>query len=391
MLLTKLPYPVAIKNNHTGLESSLDPNWATVWEIELRNDVYWHEGYGYNMTTHEDILHVDADDILFTFDLILNENGPNPCTARENWQYLLGTNASLAVIKKDRYHVQFHLQTVDADLLTYFEQRLFPQHILELGTMRVDGSVAPTDYVDWTTDDWNLGHRDGGQTGPAVIGNGPYILWPGEDSIAQTIIETKNPYWHLKNESAYVNMFDKYIYRWITGKDAALAALEEVEIDLMDSQFHAEKDYPVMANKSGIFTQKILDWGCQTISINTAHGAGGLTDHRVRLAISHMIPRQEMVDSLLGGLGQPAFMHFPIQNPFYPHNVPPITYNFTKAIEYMEAAGYDMDPFKNGSPITNPGFEVFAFFIALGGMTAVVLIYRHKKALKQRKNKIIKL
>ncbi|MFX1251466.1 MAG: ABC transporter substrate-binding protein [Promethearchaeota archaeon] len=349
MLLTKLPYPVAIKNNHTGLESSLDPNWATVWEIELRDDVFWHEGYGYTMAAHEDILQVDADDVLFTFDLILDDAGPSPCTVRPGWQNLLGTNRSLAVIKKDRYHVQFHLQTRDffyeskrsaADLFTYFEQCLFPHHILALGTIRADGSVAPIDYQHWATDDWNLGHRTGRYTGSAVIGTGSYILWPGENSSAQTVTETKNPYWHLKDEPDYANMFDKYIYRWITSKDAALNALEQAEIDLMDPQFHAEKDYPDIANKSGIFVRKILDWGCQTISINTAYGKN-LSDLNVRLAISHMCPRQYMVDFLLEGLGQPAFMHFPIQNPFYPADIEPISYNFTRALEYMEAAGYN--------------------------------------------------
>ncbi|MFX1253667.1 MAG: ABC transporter substrate-binding protein [Promethearchaeota archaeon] len=385
VLLTKLPYPVAVKNNHTGILSPTDVNTATVWEIELRDDIYWHEGYGYTMAADEDTLRVDADDVLFTLDLMLNENGPTPNTARPGWQFLLGDDQSLAVIEVDRTHVQFHLKELDADLLGYFSQGLFPEHILELGTVRKDGSVAPSDYASWASDDWNVGTRSAPYTGPAVIGTGPYVL-VGEDSISQTVTETKNPYWHLKDEPAYANMFDKYIYTWITSKDAALIALEQGEIDLMDPQFHAEKDYPVMQHKPGIFIQKSLDWGCQTVGINTAYGAGGphgLQDLNVRLAISHIVPRQDMVDYLLGGLGQTAFMHFPLQNPFYPSGVEPITYNFTKALEYMEAAGYDMTAFWTTETTTGiPGFETLAFFVALGGMAAVVLVYRHKKRTK---------
>ncbi|MFX1250961.1 MAG: ABC transporter substrate-binding protein, partial [Promethearchaeota archaeon] len=348
VLLTTLPYPVAVRNNHTGILSPIDPNTATVWEIELRDDVFWHEGYGYTMADHEDILRVDADDVLFTFDLILDEDGPSPCSIRSGWQELLGDDVSFAIIKKDRYHVQFHFQKRDADLLDYFKQYLFPHHILALGTIRADGSVAPSNYASWASDDWNVGTRSKPYTGPAVIGNGPYIL-DGEDPIAQIVTETKNPYWHLACCPAYANMFDKYIYTWISSKDAALIALEEAKIDLMDPQFHAEKDYPVMKNKPGIFIKKILDWGCQTVGINTAHGAGGLTDYRVRLAISHVCPRQEMVDHLLGGLGQTAFMHFPKQSPFYPVNVPPISYNLTRALDYMEQAGYDVSSFRPDS------------------------------------------
>ncbi|MFX1251464.1 MAG: ABC transporter substrate-binding protein [Promethearchaeota archaeon] len=393
MLLTKLPYPVAIKNNYTGLESSLDPNWATVWEIELRDDVFWHEGYGYNMAAHEDILQVDADDVLFTFDLILDDAGPSPCTVRPGWQHLLGDDPSLAVVKKDRYHVQFHLQTRDffyesswssrssADLLTYFEQYLMPKHILELGSVRADGSVSPSGYNTWNSDDWNVGTRTAPYTGPAVIGTGPYIL-VGEDPLAQTVIEIKNPYWHLRNEPAYRNMFDKYIYTWITSKDAALDALKQAKIDLMDPQFHAERDYSDIANKSGIFVRKILDWGCQTISINTAYGKN-LSDLNVRLAISHMCPRQNMVDHLLEGFGQPAFMHIPLQNPFYPADIEPIRYNFTRALEYMEKAGYNISILDQPQWVS--GFNFFDIsLISLGIQTIMVgvllLLVRKKRS-----------
>ncbi|MFX1255952.1 MAG: ABC transporter substrate-binding protein, partial [Promethearchaeota archaeon] len=240
VLLTKLPEPVAVVNNHTGILSPTDVNTATVWEIELRDDIYWHEGYGYTMAADEDTLRVDADDVLFTLDLMLDENGPSPNTARPGWQYLLGDDRSLSVIKVDRTHVQFHMKELDADMLSNFNQFLMPKHILELGTVRKDGSTAPSDFNGWAADDWNVGTRSAPYTGPAVIGNGPYIL-QGEDSISQTVTEIKNPYWHLIDEPAYANMFDKYIYTWITSKDAALIALEQSEIDLMDPQFHAEK------------------------------------------------------------------------------------------------------------------------------------------------------
>ncbi|MFX1255547.1 MAG: ABC transporter substrate-binding protein [Promethearchaeota archaeon] len=347
VLLTQLPYPVAVTNNHTGLESSLDSNLATVWEIELRDDVFWHEGYGYNMAAHEDILQVDADDVVFTFELILDDNGPNPCAIRPGWQRLLGNDTSLAVIKKDRYHVQFHLQTVDADLMVHFGQYLMPQHILALGTIRADGSMAPTDYTDWDTDDWNIGRRTGGYTGPAVIGNGPYILFPGGDDVSQTVTETKNPYWHLIAAPTYANMFDKYIYTWISSKDAALVALEQAEIDLMDPQFHAEKDYPDMKDKPGIALVKQLDWGYSTLGYNILHGAGDkLTNKWVRLAIAHMIPSQNIVEYLLGGLGQVNFAPFLKQSPFWPADLRSIEYNQTKALDYLEKAGYNVTPFR---------------------------------------------
>ncbi|MFX0091028.1 MAG: hypothetical protein ACFFBD_04630, partial [Candidatus Hodarchaeota archaeon] len=57
-LAAQLPYPVEVTNNYTGVISTTDLNPATVWELKLRNDVHWHEGYGYQMSnvTHRDIL-----------------------------------------------------------------------------------------------------------------------------------------------------------------------------------------------------------------------------------------------------------------------------------------------------------------------------------------------
>jgi hypothetical protein len=384
MLLTKLPYPVGIKNNHTGIVSSTDPNFATVWEIEMRDDMYWHEGYGFTMAAHEDTLKVDADDVIFTYDLTLDENGPTPWYGRPDSQLNYGEDVDVAIIKKDRYHVQFHMTRIYADIMGIWGS-LYPKHVLELGVMRPDGSQAPTDYADWNTDDWYLGQRSGGYTGPAVIGNGPYMLTPGWDPVAQTVTEDKNEHWFLIDEPEYANMPDKWIVAVISSKDAALIALEQAHIDFMDPQFHAEKDYPVMKNKPNIEVFKALDWGCQTMGINMKYGAGGiLADLNVRLAIQHMMPRQDMVDFLLGGLGQVSYIHTPQQNPFYPQDLHPMyPYNFTKALDYMEAAGYDMEDFRTTEvPTGTPGFEALAFFIALGGMAAAVLVYRHKKRIK---------
>ena len=149
-------------------------------------------------------------------------------------------------------------------------------------------------------------------------------------------------------------MFDKYIYRWITTKDAALVALEQAEIDLMHPKFNAWRDYPEMINKSGIDIVKQLDWGYYTVGYNILHGAGGkLANKWVRLAIAHMVPYQDILDYLLYGLGQINFAPFSKQSPFWPAGLRPIEYNQTKALNYLERAGYDVTPFQNGNPHEN--------------------------------------
>jgi ABC-type oligopeptide transport system substrate-binding subunit len=386
-MLTELPYPVAVENNYTGLVSSTDPNTATVWEVELRNDVYWHEGYGYTYAADQAVLNVDADDVVWYYKINIDDNGPaNP--SRPYFQFVFGTDPDKAVYKVDQYTVQFHLDNLYADIMTMFGTVL-PKHILDatgdeghgVGVCK-DGTTIGG-YADWDTMDYNQGKRTSGDTThAATIGNGAYYIYPGENEIQQTV--TLNSFDHyFKDGDTYwdslvTNRPDKYIYTWIGNKDAAEIALENGDIDIMDSQFAAGKDYPVMKNKPGIAVEKQLDWGYQTMGYNILNGAAGkLANKYVRLAISHMLPRQDVVDYLLGGLGQPSFVPFPQQSPYWDDDLEPIVYNYTKALEYMTAAGYNITPFITGT--ATPGFEALAFFLALGGMGAIVLIYRHRR------------
>ncbi|MFX0091858.1 MAG: ABC transporter substrate-binding protein, partial [Candidatus Hodarchaeota archaeon] len=119
------------------------------------------------------------------------------------------------------------------------------------------------------------------------------------------------------------------------------------QIDIMDAYYAAEEDFPVMNTKPGIVVAKLLNWGYQTMGYNILNGAGGRLAGKwnkwVRLAISHIVPRQHIVDYLLGGLGQSSFVPFAQQSPFWSKDLAPITYNISRAIEYMELAGYDVN------------------------------------------------
>ncbi|MFX0061518.1 MAG: ABC transporter substrate-binding protein [Candidatus Hermodarchaeota archaeon] len=373
-LVELLPYPVAVKNNHTGELSSTDPNTATVWELKLREDVYWHEGYGYqlNNATHRDILKVDADDVVWFYTVNVKPNGI-PSSFRSSLQYAFGTEADKAFVKVDRYTVQFHLKNLYADLFTLFGA-ILPQHILDLTYdalglglgVRADGTSAPS-YEDWAEDDFNIGYRTSGDiTHAATIGNGPYYLYPGKNEGQQKIILTKWNHYFKDNDSYWqflvIKRPDKYIYTWFLSKDAAEIALENGTIDLMDAQYNAEKDYAFMKDRPGVAAVKQLDWGYRTMGYNILNGANGkLANKWVRLAISHMITRQEMVKYLLGGLGKPSFVPFPQQSLYWPEDLEPITYNITRALDYMERAGYDVVPFRNSESSINTLFDFITF------------------------------
>ncbi|MFX0090319.1 MAG: ABC transporter substrate-binding protein [Candidatus Hodarchaeota archaeon] len=350
-LAASMPYPVAEVNNYDGLVSSTDPNTATVWEIELRQDIYWHEGYGYRMDSDRDILKFDADDVMWYYRARINAGGSSFTSSP------FGYNPEKALVKVDQYTVQFHLTTIYADLFIEFACAcIVPQHILDATYdagygpgVRKDGTSVPS-YGDWDTDDYNLGKRTSSDTThAATIGNGAYILYPGKNEFLQTVTLAKNPHYFKDNDTEYWQPLvqrrpDEYVYTWIPNKDVAEIALENGLIDIMDIGYAAERDFAVMKTKPGITTATELDWGYQTMGYNILNGAGGkLANKWVRLAISHMIPRQYIVDYLLGGLGQPSFVPFAQQSPFWPEELAPITYNVSRAIEYMGLAGYNVN------------------------------------------------
>ncbi|MFX0092285.1 MAG: ABC transporter substrate-binding protein [Candidatus Hodarchaeota archaeon] len=388
-LAAQLPYPIAVRNNYTGEVSSTDPNTATVWELKLREDIYWHEGYGYRISNaiHREILKFDADDVVWYYKISLkDDSSPNP--SRSLLQQVFGKEPEKAIVKKDKFCVQFHLKSLYGDLFTLFDF-ILPQHILDptynalgLGEgVRADGSSAPN-YDSWEIDDFNLGKRFSGDWEyPATIGNGAYILYPGKNSIQQTVTLTKWNHYFKDNDNYWrprvENRIEKCIYKWIRNKDAAKLALGNREIDIMDVQYTAERDYP-MKNKPGIMVAKRLEWGYQTIGYNILNGAGGkLANRYVRLAISHMIPRQDIVDYLLGGLGKVTFAPFPLQSPFYPKDLDPISFNLTVAEEYLEKAGYDWRFYyieENSSPPWLGYFYVMMMALPLLGLFFVVFI-----------------
>ncbi|MFW9917850.1 MAG: ABC transporter substrate-binding protein, partial [Candidatus Thorarchaeota archaeon] len=127
---------------------------------------------------------------------------------------------------------------------------------------------------------------------------------------------------------------------------------------------------PYLQTKPNIQVLLVEGGGIQTMAYNTKLPV--LSDRYVRLAISHMIPAQKIVDFILGGLGSVnELVGIALANPYKPNEeefklmgldvsenvVDPdtgetlefqghIRYNIHKAWALMEKAGYDMDPWR---------------------------------------------
>jgi ABC-type transport system substrate-binding protein len=208
------------------------------------------------------------------------------------------------------------------------------------------------------------------------IGAGPYV-YKGYDTVAGvgTLVRYDN-YWNATGLQTLGQFGVKTIrVIHIEGKDAALAAFKNGQINVMDVNYRFNKDDIQTIKSLGGATITAVDPGSgwQELGFNMNHpifGTGadtplGKSDSSkaafaakmVRKALSYLIPRQHIIDNLAQGLGTPGITQVSIAyKSFYPSNVQADSYNPTSARSFLAAAGYKtgVAPPSTGGTISLP-------------------------------------
>ncbi len=371
---------------------AIDPEFdATVWEsnysmflIPIRQGIPWHPAiaYGYN---ESDIFNVTVDDFLWGRYYAMHDN--SSYQMKKHLQRTFGSaEIGFQKINKSLIKVNFRGGTGEGFEADWFRNLVFtayPRHILdpnfnatawggELGVYP-NGDMIPPISDHSTLHPMHLG------MGEYIVGNGPYQIL-NRSNIENTVILRKFEEWggetqSLWKEEPYVaNNIDFFKYKLVDNKYSALNALENGEVDLVDAAFGLEEYYSTCGMGKGTKAIKA--------DLHTSYGLGynlqhpKLKNRYVRLAISHAIPRETIIDQALGSFGTSTeVVGFPLFSPFYPTDdqwendiglsVNPENifkghheYNLTVAWQLMELAGYNMNPyryaFNNGFTIDYP-------------------------------------
>jgi len=190
-------------------------------------------------------------------------------------------------------------------------------------------------------------------------------------------------------------MFTVETYRvvWIESKDAAIAALKNGEVNVLDNNYQLGRDIQTLKDiGANVLIQPQLGW--QEMGFNMRHpvfGTGvdtpaGKADpaqaaeaaRQIRKAISYLIPRQQIVDQLMAGSAVPvATCVVPSFGPFHNPNLKADPYDPNKAVEALKAAGYSVSitpPAKIqavGTPMLGQAMKVKGY-TAISGMIVVV-------------------
>ncbi len=364
----------------TATNIAASPDHLT-WTITFRPGVLFQDG-----------VEVTADDFIFTQYAVTNPQlasvglGSNVqyLGSKVSFTFLNGTtriddNTGPGVPETDgwwkslsRYTFQFHLPTVYAFTnQTYASFAPLPMHIMEKFPFSswdsAPFSSANSPYT-YTWDSARYGSA-GSYTAVGPVGAGPYILqnYDFTNNIA-TLVKFPH-YWNATGlETLGQFTVNTYKVAWISSKDAALAALRNGEVNLLDFNYQLASDKGTL-QQMGVNVISSPGLGWQEMGFNMRHpifgtGTGtplGQSDPTraaeaaldIRKAISHLIPRTQIVSQLLAGAGYPlASFLGPGWGKWYDPTLQPDSYDLNEAANLLEQAGYNVNVGPAPSQIT---------------------------------------
>ncbi|MCW4008165.1 MAG: ABC transporter substrate-binding protein [Candidatus Bathyarchaeota archaeon] len=306
------------------------------WTVHLRQGVKWHDGVEFT-----------ADDVKFTFDSAMNEEIASPTGAFVT--EILGSPDNIEVV--DDYTVVFRLPKPYAYFVeTILSSYIIPKHVLE--------NVPPSEWASHPFNTASGSYTVGSYTAYGPIGTGPYVYAAYDPTTAANIM-TKNPdYWNKAElEAAGTFQIETLYVQCIESSDAAISALKSGEVDVLDSQYHLETKLASIEQPWGDYAAYDA-FGVQELGFNMRHpvfGTGvdtplGKKDpsraaeaaRYVRQAISHLIPRQDIINTILNGYGTPG-VTTPITTltAGYDTSLEPYEYDVELAKSLLAAAGYE--------------------------------------------------
>jgi ABC-type transport system substrate-binding protein len=220
------------------------------------------------------------------------------------------------------------------------------------------------------------------------VGAGPYYLQSFDFTSNIATLKKFPQYWNASGLQALGQFtVDTYKVVWIGSKDSALAALKNGEVNVLDNNYQLASDKPTLQQMGvNIISAAELGWQEQAFNMmNPIFGTGadtplGKSDpsqaaeaaRHVRTAISHLIPRDQIVNQLLQGSAYPlATCVGPGWGVWYNPDIKPDTYDIQTAASEIRAAGYTV----NISPppqIALAGTPMFGGSVVISGTSGRV-------------------
>ena len=349
----------------TGIQPNVAESWevnedATEFTFKLREGMKWSDGEPFT-----------ADDIVFWYeDVLMNEE----LTPTPNDWFLAGGEPGV-VEKIDDYTVKFSfaapygaflLKLASADMI---EITSTPRHYMEQFHADYNPEAAAqaeeAGFDSWVSYFENI--NEGGCCGYYNDADLP-VLWPWDLTVGYgenttQITAERNPYyWKVDTEGNQLPYIDSVVYD--VGNDVEVLVLKAMngEIDYQDRHINAFNNKAVfvdnMEQGGYVLTNQVpADSNVMEISLNLVHPDPVkqeiFTNKDFRIGLSHAINRQEIIDLIFVGQGEP-WQAAPLpESPYYNERLGTqyLEYDVDLANEYLDKAGYterDADGFRLG-------------------------------------------
>lgn len=281
-----------------------------------------------------------ADDVIFTFnELYLNDAIPSG--AKDTLR--VGETQQLPKVEKlNNLQIKFTLPEPFAPFFSTIGKSILPRHILKPTIDKKDAQGTPLFMSTWGVD-----------TPPSkIVANSAYQIQ--EYSNAQRIIFTANPnYWKIGENNAQLPKIKRVVWQIVESTDTSFLQFRSGGLDSLS----VSPEFFSLLKKEeerGNFT--IYNGGAAygdvfiTFNLNQGKRKGKplvdpvksqwFNDVRFRQAIAYSIDRQNMINNIYRGLGQPQNSPISIQSPFYDATLPGYNYDLAKAKELFKDAGF---------------------------------------------------
>jgi len=282
------------------------PGLAKSWEV--REDGMEITFHMFENACFSDGEPVTSADVIFTFDMVMNEKIDAPVT-RSYLELKVGDWEAI-----DEYTVKFTMKETYFDALGLCGNMwVLPKHI----------------YGDYAPEVYNTGIRE------LCIGSGPWIIdrW---DKGEQIVLVRNDNYWGPKPA------LDKQVFRIIKGPLPKWQDFNSGKVDLIgptEDQWTEFKDSEELKERGGrAISYYSPRGGYMYLGYNMRYPK--FADKRTRKAMTMLLDRQEIIDTLKQGLGNVVTGPFYSQGDQYDHDIEQWPYDPEWAAELLEEAGW---------------------------------------------------
>ncbi|MHA1739524.1 MAG: ABC transporter substrate-binding protein [Candidatus Heimdallarchaeota archaeon] len=322
------------------------------WLVDINPNAKWADGSP-----------LTASDVNYSYNLLIDPLFGNNDLAY--WQQYID-ETSITIIND--YQVQINFLQPYVFQESNLAVDLVPEHIW--------GPIAPelqeAQAITWAVSDPTK-----------LFGAGPYKMVE-YDGTNQVIHLEVNEY--FDDWSGVTPNFDDIFFEFYANKEGAISALATGALDMVDSQFSCQIEE--ISDLPGVVYELVEDPGTQEMGINMEHpylGTGAscpiateASANHIRKAISHMIPRDVIVEEILDGIGAPGVTAMPDVAIGFDTSLVPYEYSLELALDHMEAAGFDIPDIPTLTAPSGIGLAVLMSILALAGASQVFFLKRRK-------------